>query len=202
MASSTDIANLALGHLGEAATVTSIDPPEGSVHAHHAARFYPIARDELLERRAWNFAVKRRSLALLDVDVPGWEYVYAAPSDMIRPLSVYDSTNGEDIENPVAFDTETTVGGTIVILTNQEDAELRYIFRASEPERFSPLFTSALSWLLASYLAGPVVKGEAGVGAGRSAYQVYMSLMGEAAASNANASQQSNERQAPWVEAR
>ena len=37
-----------LGHIGDAATVSSINPPEGSAQAEHCARFYPIARDALL----------------------------------------------------------------------------------------------------------------------------------------------------------
>ena len=49
MASEVDICNLALGHLGDNATVASLNPPEGSVQAQHCARFYPIARDALLE---------------------------------------------------------------------------------------------------------------------------------------------------------
>ena len=48
MPSEVDICNLALGHLGDSATVATIDPPEGSAQAEHCARFYPIARDARL----------------------------------------------------------------------------------------------------------------------------------------------------------
>ena len=58
MASEVDICNLALGHLGDNATVSSISPPEGSAQAEHCARFYPIARDALLEMHNWNFAMR------------------------------------------------------------------------------------------------------------------------------------------------
>ena len=40
MASEVEICNLALARLGDAATVVSIDPPEGSAQAEHCAMFY------------------------------------------------------------------------------------------------------------------------------------------------------------------
>ena len=49
MASVVDICNQALSHLGDSATVASIDPPEGSAQAEHCARFYPAALAALLE---------------------------------------------------------------------------------------------------------------------------------------------------------
>ena len=63
MASEVDICNLALSHLGDNATVASIDPPEGSAQAEHCSRFYPIARDTLLEMHNWNFSTRRAVLA-------------------------------------------------------------------------------------------------------------------------------------------
>ena len=53
MASEIAICNLALSHLGDAANIASIDPPEGSAQAEHCATFYPIARDSLLEMHDW-----------------------------------------------------------------------------------------------------------------------------------------------------
>ncbi len=49
MPSVVDLCNLALAYLGDDATVASIDPPEGSAQAEHCQRFYPIARDTLLQ---------------------------------------------------------------------------------------------------------------------------------------------------------
>ena len=63
MASEVEICNLALSHLGDTATVASSDPPEGSAQAEHCARFYPIARDALLEMQNWKFATRRATLA-------------------------------------------------------------------------------------------------------------------------------------------
>lgn len=62
MPSAVTICNLALAHLGDSATVSSIDPPEGSAQAEHCARFYPVALGLLLEAHPWNFATKRSRL--------------------------------------------------------------------------------------------------------------------------------------------
>ncbi|NBQ76422.1 MAG: hypothetical protein EBU14_13895, partial [Acetobacteraceae bacterium] len=59
MASEVDICNLALANLGDTATVASINPPEGSAQSEHCSRFYPIARDTLLEMHNWNFSTRR-----------------------------------------------------------------------------------------------------------------------------------------------
>ena len=44
-----------------------------------------------------------------------------------------------------------------IILTNEPDAVLLFTARVTDPARFSALFTDALVFLLASYLAGPVL---------------------------------------------
>jgi hypothetical protein len=184
VASETDICNLALAHLGDSATVSSIDPPEGSAQAEHCARFYPIARDALLEMHDWGFATKRAILAQLSNPSSQWAYCYAQPSDLVNTISVLDRyatddtsvgmsyptawgeapmTNG-GVYTPQAFQLETADDGTDILYTNQANALLRYVARVTDTTRFSPLFIQTLSWSLAAMLAGPVIKGEAGQG--------------------------------------
>jgi len=67
MASDVDLGNLMLSHLGDDATVTNLNPPEGSSQAEHVAVFFPIARDSLLEMHNWNFATRRAPLAETDL---------------------------------------------------------------------------------------------------------------------------------------
>ena len=72
MASDTDICNLALSHLGDEASVVTIDPPEGSPQADHCARFYPIARDSGLQMTAASFGHRRAGLGLVAAAPPAW----------------------------------------------------------------------------------------------------------------------------------
>jgi len=202
LATVVDIANLALSHIGEGTTVSNLTPPDATPAARHCARFYPIARDELLEQHAWTFATARQPLALLALTVAGWDYVYEAPSDMIRALEVYELGGNPNLDTPIKFDVETQTDGTRVIVTNQADAELRYIFRAVVPERFTPLFTVALSWLLASYIAGPIIKGDTGIAASKTCFTVYRERFAEAARSSANNSRQRLDHTPAWISER
>lgn len=177
MASEVDICNLALGHLGDEATVSSIDPPEGSAQAEHCERFYPIARDAVLSGHAWSFATKRVALALLSTDeTPDtWAYAYALPSECLSPIAVFapgatDDSEGDD------FIVEALADGTLVLYTNTEDATLRYVEQITDTTKFKPLVVAAIARLLASYLAGPLIKGEGGMKVAQAQYTAYLKI--------------------------
>lgn len=200
MASEVDIVNLALGHIGEDAAVTSISPSDGSVQAMHAARFYPIARDTLLEEHAWTFATSRVNLELLDMTVDGWSYVYAYPNLVLRALEVYPAGVGPDQTNPVEFEVETLEDGTQILLTDAADAILRYVRKVTDPDKFTPLFTEVLGWLLASMLAGPILKGETGTSAAKECLKVYLARLSAATSSDANSGRRTMpEKHAVWI---
>ena len=217
MASEVDISNLALGYLGDDATVASLSPPEGSAQAEHCARFYPIARDSLLERHCWGFATRRSSLALLAEASPSeWKYTYAVPDGLVNAIAVVAPDAVDDYSvgyapygntglaqySPQTYTMESDASGAQVIYTNQENAVLRYTVLVSDTTKFSPLFVEALSWLLASKLAGPVLKGETGAKMALSCMQAYQLWFAQATMSDAN---QQRAQVAPvtnWIAAR
>ena len=172
MASEVEICNLALSRLGDSATVSSINPPEGSAQAEHCARFYPVALNLLLEAHPWNFASKRVKPALLAQQSSVWRYSYALPQDALSviallPQGATDDYEAHGVRVPVEYQLE-QVGGATVILTDLPDAELRYLSRAIDPERYPAAFVEALAWKLAALLAGPLLKGDAGMKMGQS----------------------------------
>lgn len=185
MASEVDICNLALARLGDEATVASIDPPEGSAQAEHCARFYPIARDALLEMHPWKFAVRREALAALSVPSWEWAYAYAAPASVLSFLAVLPATAGSSDETQ-PFDVESDSNGAVIVLTDTEWATVRYIAHATDTSRFPPLFVDALAWLLASHLAGPMLKGDSGANMAKACYQHFLVALSQARASDAN----------------
>lgn len=191
MASVVDICNLALAHLGDSATVSNIDPPEGSAQAEHCARFYPIARDSLLEMHPWSFATRRAALADLGSDVEQWDYAYAPPADMLAiiailpPDAISDSNYAAGAYTPQDYSCEINATGASVIYTNQEAAIARYVAFVSDSSRFSPSFTMTLSWHLASLLAGPILKGEAGAAEAKRCAAVVESYLAKARESDA-----------------
>jgi hypothetical protein len=191
MASEVDIANLALSHLGDDATIASLDPPEGSAQAEHCARFYPMARDSLLEMHSWRFATRRTALAELTNTWPQWAYAYAKPADCLRVISVIDPEAPDDlaqlgVKTAKPFTVEINDDLAEVILTNQTDAVLRYVARTEDTTKFPPLFTMALSWHLASMIAGPVLKGDAGAAEAKRCTQVAQQWLARALASDAD----------------
>jgi hypothetical protein len=184
VSSEVDICNMALGHLGDDATVASLDPPEGSAQAEHCARFYPIARDVLLDAHKWSFATRRAPLALLSTTPPSpWRYAYGQPADALNLIAVLDPNATDDNSvgvpayggcgyptygqtgqyTPQPFVSETDADGNLVIYTNQANAVLRYTCHVTDPTKFSPTFVLGLAMRLASLLAGPVLKGESGI---------------------------------------
>lgn len=201
MASEVDICNLALARLGDNATVASIDPPEGSAQAEHCARFYPVARDSLLEMHAWKFATRRVLLAQLTTDTWNWTFAYAEPTGVLKLLAVLPASAASDADTQ-EYEAETDGNGTPIILTDQEGASLRYVAHVTDTTVFSPLFVDALAWLLASYLAGPVLKGDAGAAMAKACLQSFMLALSNAKVSDANQRKVRPEHKPDWIAGR
>lgn len=222
MASEVDICNLALGHLGDNATVSSISPPEGSAQAEHCARFYPIARDALLELHNWNFNMRRVNLAEITNDWPEWKYAYVLPGDSINIIAVMPPDANDDYSSrfvptdtpdfahnyspviaagrysPQPFSVEITSDGNHILYTNQEEAMLRYTCYVTDTTSFSPLFVMALSWQLASLLAGPIIKGDMGSAEAKRCTAMAMGYLQQARASDSSQRRTTIEHIVPW----
>ena len=201
MASVIDICNLALGHLGDDASVSSISPPEGSAQAEHCARFYPIARDAILELHDWKFATRRVALTQLDIASWEWAGAFAAPNNMLRILAVLPREAASDAGSE-DFETASSDDGALIVLTNTASPSARCTFRVTDTTRYPPLFVDALSRLLASYLAGPIIKGDAGMSVSRAQYQGFMLSLAQAKVSDANQQRRTLEHTPGWISAR
>ena len=231
MASEVDISNLALAHLGDAATVASISPPDGSAQAEYCQRFYPIARDALLEMHDWGFATKRVALAQLSVNAAsGWAYCYAQPTDLLNSIAVLDPAATDDtsvgitaphgwtetpltnggVYTPQPYVLESAADGTDIIYTNQAGAVLRYVAGVTDTTKFSPLFVKTLAASLASMLAGSILKGDAGAAAAARWEMIAFGqdgksgLFGKAAGSDANQKRTTtrDRHQVSWINGR
>lgn len=205
MASEVDICNLALACLGDEALVASIRPPEGSVQAQYCARFYPIARDALLEMHPWGFATRCGQLAALALSRPEWRFAYAQPADAIKIVAVL-ARDAVDIEAGIneaqPFGREIDSSGAGVILTNQAGARALYIASVKDTTTFSPLFVQALAWHLASMLVGPLLKGEAGAAESKRCVGVMQGYLSQAMVSDANQRKVEPAHLPTWMHAR
>lgn len=201
MASDVDICNLGLAHLGDVANIAAISPSDGSQQADLCVRFYPIARDALLAMHAWSFATKRIDLALRDAgdEQPDeWLFCYSTPNQCVNVISILPpqgtgsptltsfppdfnsqssllpTASGD--ENVQEFVQEVLQDGTPVIYTNCENAKARYTVSITDTTKFKPLFITALARLLASYLSGPLLKGETGIKVGGSHQKTFYTI--------------------------
>lgn len=210
MASSIDICNLALAHLGEIPNISSIDPPEGSAHAEKCERFYPIARDAALEMRNWSFALKRATLAQVENDHPERGFKYALPSDCIRAIGVGQpgASSSSSLFGAIYPDTPIAGGKPATedfdieggfLFTRAEDAELLYLYRITDTTKFPPLFVNAVAWLLASYLAGAITRG---MDIKQWCYEMFERELVLSAQSVANAGQTTNHYTPDWIRSR
>lgn len=191
MASEVDISNVALSHIGDEAEVIAINPPDGTTQSTHCNRYYPIARNQLLEMHQWTFATVRIALAQVTAGAPSqWAYAYALPAKYMRALAVLapdatDDARGED------FIIESDADGGGVLYTNVQDATLRYVRLVEDTTKFTPGFVVALARLLASYLAGPIVKGTTGIQVSQSQLKIFAIELAAAKAMDSNSDQRS-----------
>lgn len=157
-----------------------------------------------------------------------WRFMYALPNAVLNVLAVLPANTLSDYEMrfgggfgafppypegylplpgvaetvPRPFATETQANGAQIILTDECDAVLRYTTLVSDTTKFSPLFTLALSHLLASMLAGPLIKGAAGIAASEGQLQTFNSVKAQATASDANQRKVHVEPATPWIRGR
>lgn len=217
------IANLALSFIGQRGTISNLDPPEGSEHAERAAQFFDLARDSLLERHSWSFTTRRALGVLVNVTLGGWSYTYAVPNDCIDLIAVLPEGYSDDYSDsfgivpirygtslplmtgryvPQQFVVESLEDGTPVVLTDAQNATLRYAVRVEDPTRWSALFVEAMSHQLAAMLAGAIIKGSEGVSIARTERQIVEALLGQAKMHDANQRNVRPQHQVPWLAAR
>lgn len=213
-----DICNMALSTLGSATTVTSITPPtgDGSAAALYCVTFYPIARQEALETgTSWSFAKRRAALVATTNLSSVWTYAYSLPANCMTPVKVFALSA---IQSPDAvfsegwrpnesqgadFTIETNASSVPVLLTNEPDAELLYLVDQTDTTKWSTDFVVGVAELLASYLAGPIIRGAAGAKAKASLRENAMRMLEAAAANDGNSSESSTaEHTSSFIRAR
>lgn len=156
--STTQLANIALQRAQCGARLNSFDS-DTSKEAQQARDVYETLRDSMLRENLWNFAKKRVQLAeLAAAPVFGYNNAYGLPADCLRIIAVhpYDSDNTQ-----VKYHLETvsvSSTDTPCIITDTEQAYLRYVKQVTTPASFTPDFYNALAWRLAVEFAQNIKK--------------------------------------------
>ena len=142
------ICNQALARLGEE-QIMSLD--DESQAAGYCSTFYEQTRDEVLQSHLWKFATKTVTLSRLSTAPLGpWTVQYQMPTDCLRVIDL-NGTRFNDSQDFFAIQENR-------LLTDETAAVIRYIFRQTDANKFSPLFVEALACKLAHKLAKPLTE--------------------------------------------
>lgn len=153
MASSvTQIANLALGKLGQM-RLTNISANDTN-EARWCNEFYPHARDYVTEQPniVWRHA--KRTLVLEETTndrTSDFQFAYGRPSDCFSFRYILPYQGGFDPRYSLRFECE---GDTVY--TDEATARGVYVRQITDVTRFVPSFTDAVSWYLAHLLCVPL----------------------------------------------
>lgn len=159
MATKSEIANLALSHLGVGKEISNLDTDNSSEGA-VCRRFYEISKDATLRDFPWPFATKFRALALIDENpTTEWDYAYRYPTDCLKVRRILSGQRTDTNDSRESYKIGRDDGGQI-IYTDFRDANIEYTLRANDPGQYPPDFTLALSFRLAFYIAPTVTAGD------------------------------------------
>ncbi len=189
------ICNLALGHVSAGASIESLD--EDSPEAVSCKQFFETARNHTLRDFDWKFASTRKALAALSNPPSGWLFKYEYPSnceaarEILRP-----SASADPVPFDVALDDDLS---RRVILSNQDQAWLRYTARVANPNLFDSQFVIAFSWRLAMDLVEPINASEK---VRERVARGYLVAKAQAESANANEAMAGAPRDADWIRAR
>lgn len=154
MASKIDIFNMALSHIGQSKTVADLN--ENSPDRRACSRFYDTCLESLLSEFDWRFAMRNVLLANIGSPPTNWMYRYRYPNDCLKAIRiVVPGIRYPQESQEIPFEVYWETSGRSIV-TDKVDAELSYITRVPEAERYPSNFVEALSYRLAASIAMPL----------------------------------------------
>jgi hypothetical protein len=166
--SDVDVCNLALGLLGHGKVIRSLS--DTSEEAIQCRLHYERCRTRLLREYRWPFTKAFLRPAGLDVERPGWRYVYAVPDEVLFIRYIFNGLRAEQQHNDmrVPFEIQAGEDGTTrrVLCTDYDPPNtspawpLGYYYTrdAVDPAAWPSDFEDVFAWYLASIVAFPLTK--------------------------------------------
>jgi hypothetical protein len=149
--STTQIANLALSHLGIGMEISDLGT-ENSTEAAACRLHYQPVLDTLLERHPWAWANATATLALVDEDpTQEWTYSYRLPVNCAAPRRILSPLGHMD-PNPIPFLRVDDASGGLIYCDEAEPV-LEYTKLITNVALFPMVFVRALEWALAEQIA-------------------------------------------------
>lgn len=155
--SSTEIANMALSHIGSGISIEALDS-DPSPEADACRVFFDNVFGTMLEDFDWWFC--RKIVALGPVAVAPnkeWGFSYRWPSDCKKLLRILSGLRVDDESSAIDH-----VGGVDdqgrLIFTDQPNAEAEYTFRPENTGHLPDYFVEAFSFKLAQRIAPRIIR--------------------------------------------
>lgn len=144
------ICNMALGHLG-ASRIASLEDPSISTEAELCDTFFEVAVRQALAEKAWLFATGSKPLFLDNPQASGdpeLPAAFALPGDVISVHRAFV----EGDSSPLRWERR----GNEIVAEQADRIGILATIYVADPNKWTPTFCSAVSYLLASKLAGPI----------------------------------------------
>lgn len=200
MASETEIANLAISHLGVGKEIQNLETDK-SEEAAACRRFYDICRDASLRDFPWPFCTRIVALGLVEEEPSSeWAFSYRYPSNAWKLRRILSGARNDDRQSRVPYKVYSDDDGQL-IYTDKEEAELEFTVKETNPERFSPDFIMFLSLRLAAMIAPRLTRGDP-FKMGARALQVYEYEASKARATAVNEQQDEENPESEFVRGR
>lgn len=156
---------------------------------------------------SFTWTKKRAAMAAVTNPSTSWSYAYALPGDCLKPTRVLQQARAAEwlfspssaaltADDARIFTERGSADFEIegqVLLTHEPEAVLLYVTDITDLTNYSAAFISGFSYLLASYLAGPLIKGAEGAAAGRQLRDAARGVLAGAAVLDANSSSETSE---------
>lgn len=188
MASKTEIANMAISHLGIGKEIANLDT-EKSQEARACRRYYEDAKNVTLADMDWTFATSFATLSLVEEDPTcEWKYSYQYPVDCLNVRRLLSGSRQDSQESRVPYRI-VVKNGSRKIYTDRKSAEIEYTSDIDDASFFTSEFVIALSFRLAAFICARLTAGDPFKIKGEMIQQ-YQAEIGMAKKKNMNEEQQ------------
>jgi hypothetical protein len=158
MAVRIDIANTALGHVGEGHLIANLvtdRTPAGIA----IKRVYDQTRQAMFAEHDWRFARRETTLTGFAPAPETWGYAYLQPAGCASVRALL--SNGQVVDYSIGGVTSPTGEDTNLVLTQVPATHLIWTRDVAEETRWPAEFVNAFTWRLAAQICRPLAKDEA-----------------------------------------
>jgi hypothetical protein len=200
MASDTQIANLALLHMGVSKRIANLTT-EQSIEAETLRTAYADDRDYCLRDFPWPWATAYVELGLVSSPTVAynadWFYAYRYPSGCLFVRRIVTPLGRTETE-PAPFRIGRDAQGRL-IFTNYPDASVEYTAAITDPQEFDAIFIQMLAWKLTAS-CGPSLSRDPQISV--RAAQMYEIEKTKAQSRARNEAQETAPLEAEWIRER